>query len=315
MDNGLYLVADAHCDTIYEIYKQKKQLQKNDLKVSLDKLLTFKHYVQFFALWVDDADETPLKSVMAMLDVFYAELEKNKESLRQIVNASDFQKAFRDKKVGALLTVENGKALMGSCENVKLLYEKGVRGITLTWNGANELGDGALAEKGGGLTDFGREVIFEMNQLGMMVDVSHLSEQGFWDVLHASEFPVMASHSNAFRLTRHPRNLKDEQLSALAACGGVVGLNLYPTFLSADGEAGLEDCVRHLTHMLSVCGENGIALGSDFDGFDGAMPKGIHDAADYGKLFGALKRAGWTETMIQKLAYDNLICFASSVIK
>ncbi|MBR5236351.1 MAG: dipeptidase [Clostridia bacterium] len=315
MNNGLYSVADAHCDTIYEIVKQSKQLKKNDLKVSLEKLLTYEHYVQFFALWVDDAETAPFASVLQMLDIFYEELEKNKENLCHILKASDFKKTFDEKKVGALLTVENGKALMGSCDNLRLLYEKGVRGITLTWNGANELGDGALTENGGGLNDFGREVIYEMNRLGMLIDVSHLSEQGFWDVLHVSDFPIMASHSNAARLTPHPRNLKDEQLSALATCGGVVGLNLYPAFLSTNGKADLDDCVRHLKHMLSVCGENGIALGSDFDGFNGAMPEGLNDAGDYGKLFWTLKKAGWSETLIQKLTCDNLIRFASCIIK
>lgn len=315
MDLKNYRILDAHCDTIGELWRRGGSLQKNDLTLSLDRLSAYGGYIQFFALWLDDACDTPLQEVLQLIDVFYRELEHNTDRLLPVLTAADCEKAFAQGKIGALLTAENGNALEGSLANLRLLYRLGVRALTLTWNGANELCDGIGEGRGGGLTDFGRTVVEEMNRLGMMIDVSHLSVRGFWDVLETSKAPVMASHSNALAVAGHPRNLSNDQIRGLAERGGVIGLNMYPAFLSDSGRAGITDCLRHIEHILSVGGEDCLGLGSDFDGFETSLPEGIAGPQEYYRLFSALEQAGYPARLISKITHENIINFSGRVLK
>lgn len=310
-----YCIADAHCDTLYELWKKGGSLQDHSFHVSLESVAAYGGYTQFFAVWVDDESKTPLEDVMQMLDVFYRTLEQNKENMQQLLTATDCQQAFSPGKLSAILTIENGNALMGSLTNLRLFYRLGVRGLTLTWNGANELADGVGEQRGGGLTEFGRSVVREMNQLGMMIDVSHLSVQGFWDVLAESRAPVMASHSNARAIANHHRNLSDDQIIAIEKQGGFIGLNLYPAFLTDGDSASIDDCVAHLEHIISIAGEDCIGLGSDFDGFTPPMTIGLESPAGYCFLFETLEHRGWSKQRIRKLTHENLIRYVQKVIK
>ena len=188
--------------------------------------------------WVDtdSRKRRPAAALPELLDAVVAETERLRDDFRLVLSARDMDDAAQAGQIGVLLSIEDGAALEGSLSALRAFYRLGVRAMGLTWNGRNELGEGVGAAKGagGGLTAFGRDVVREMNRLGMIVDVSHLSEAGFWDVLEISDAPVIASHSNAKAVCDHRRNLTDRQIKALADAGGVMGINFCPPFL-ADG--------------------------------------------------------------------------------
>ncbi|MBE7036892.1 MAG: membrane dipeptidase, partial [Ruminococcaceae bacterium] len=275
MNEKQYCVIDGHCDTVCELMKRGENLEQNDLCVSLLSMKKYKSYIQFFALFVNDETETPFQRVNELLRFYQNQLTQFQKEIVPVRSACDFEAVLSKGQIGAMLTLENGRSLEGNIKNLYFLYEQGARALGLTWNGANELCDGIGVEEGGGLTAFGREVVSTMNELGMIVDVSHISERGFWDVLRESKQPVMATHSNSKTICGHKRNLTDEQIRALSEKGGVMGLNLYPDFLAYDAKTvGWEDCIRHIKQIISVGGEDCIALGSDFDGFPQPMPVG-----------------------------------------
>lgn len=232
-------------------------------------------------------------------------------------SAEEILRMERENRVAGVLTVEEGGVLNGRPERLEELYARGVRLITLTWNYENCIGspnsrDPEIMQRG--LTPFGIQTVERMNDLGMIVDVSHLSDGGFRDCVRRSKKPVIASHSNARALCPHPRNLSDEMLHALGEKGGVAGVNFYGAFLrhagkpAEDDGAQAEDIVRHIRHMMDQAGEDAVALGTDFDGFDReSLPSGIRSVQDMDVLWDAMKRAGFTERQIEKTAYGNVM--------
>ncbi len=308
-----YPIIDAHCDTLTELHKDGGTLQKNNLQVSLEKLKRYSGFIQFFAVWISDDNETPLKEALFFVDKFHEEIKQHSHLMKPVLTAEDFETVLSEGKIGAVLTLENGNCLEGSLANLRLFYRLGVRALTLTWNDDNLLGSG-VEGSGGGLTEFGREVVREMNRLGMMIDVSHLSERGFWDVISLSDAPVMASHSNAFAISSHKRNLKDSQIRALSEQGGVIGLNFYPHFLSNRGEANLWDAFRHVEHILKIGGENCLGIGSDFDGFSSPVTKGMTGSQDIDGFFDFLGRHGMGESVLKKIKSDNFKNFAKKLL-
>ncbi len=306
-----YPIIDAHCDTLTEL-QEGETLAENSLRVSLNTLKRHSGFVQFFAVWLPDYSKKPLSEALFFVDKFYEEIKGAKETAL-ILNAEDFEEALSQGKVSLMLTVENGNCLEGSLANLRILHRLGVRGLTLTWNGDNELGSGVEGADSG-LTDFGREVVREMNRLGMIVDVSHLSERGFWDVMSVSEAPVMASHSNAYAICAHKRNLTDNQIRAISEQGGVIGLNFYPHFLSNRGEANLWDCLRHIEHFLKIGGENCLGIGSDFDGFSSPVTKGIAEPADFGGFFDFLENQGMGKELLNKVSHGNTKNYVKKVL-
>ena len=178
--------------------------------------------------------------------------------------------------------------------------------MLLTWNFRNLLADGAEEEHGAGLTDFGKQVVAEMNRLGMIVDVSHLCEASFQDVISLTSKPVIASHSNARAICDHVRNLNDYQLKAIAANGGVVGVNFYPKFLNNTDKASLDDVVRHIEHICSVTGENHIGIGADYDGID-FTPEGLEGAQCIPALFERLEQLNYSTGLLEKIAGLNFM--------
>ena len=175
---------------------------------------------------------------------------------------------------------------------------------TVTWNGENELGYGAVDSTGGGLTEFGKEVVKRMNTLGMAVDVSHLSERGFWDVAEISKKPFIASHSNAKAICDHARNLTDDQIRALIKAGGVAGINFCASFLNDSKKANVKDIVKHIEHMLSCGAEDNIGLGTDFDGISLA-PDDVNNAGAVYMIFDELKKLGYSDELIEKISHKN----------
>jgi membrane dipeptidase len=199
------------------------------------------------------------------------EVRKHTADIVIAESAQDILNAREAGKLAALLAVENSTALERSLYALDALYELGVRTLTITHSARNEAADGCEVEGGSGLTGFGRQVVDRMNELGMLIDVSHLNEQGFWDVLERSTQPVIASHSCCRALCDHPRNLTDEQLRALGAASGVVALTYVPFFIDTEAPS-LERLVDHILHAFEVAGESAVGLGSDFDGGGDLLP-------------------------------------------
>lgn len=309
------LIVDAHCDTITTIMKCGEGLRKNNCHIDISRLKNYDSYVQFFAAFIspEHAKMGALKRTLSIIDRLYQEIEDNKQDIMLCCNYNDMEDAFAGRKIAAVLTIEGGEALEGSLASLRMLYKMGVRGMTLTWNYRNQIADGVIdGISGGGLTPFGREVIPEMNRLGMLVDVSHISEAGFWDVINLTAAPIIASHSNSKKLCSHPRNLTDEQLLALKKNGGVTGLNLYPLFLNDGGKASIKDALSHIEYIVALTGEDTLGLGSDFDGIE-STPEGLEGVQCYSNLLNELLKLNYSEGLVKKIAGENFIRVIKSV--
>lgn len=297
---------DAHCDTMSRILDKDSRLLSNDLEIDLQRMP--EKYIQVFAAFVDKehCGCSPLNRCLRIIERYHSEIEKNSSSIRHCVTYDEIIQALSDGKRAAVLSVEGGEALDGNLSALWALYRLGVRLITLTWNYPNEIADGALTESKGGLTAFGKNVVREMNRLGMVIDVSHLSERGFWDVIEITSSPVVASHSNAQALCGHLRNLTDEQICAVIQNRGVIGLNFYPEFLNDSGRADIEDILRHLEHMLELGGEDCVGFGSDFDGVE-RLPDGITGIQDMHCLTERMLQRGYSDDLVKKIAAENFL--------
>ncbi len=213
-------------------------------------------------------------------------------------------------KLSAIVTIEEGGILNGKMERLQVLYERGVRLMTLMWNYENCLGhpnsrESQIMQKG--LKPFGIETIEQMGKLGMIVDVSHASDGSFWDVMKYAKGPVVASHSNCRSLCDHPRNLSDEMIRALADKGGVSGLNLYGVFLGTTNESRIDEMTAHILHMINVGGSEFPAIGTDFDGFRGMDRMEIPMLSDMDKLWSNLKKNGLSEGQLEKIWSGNVL--------
>lgn len=259
---------DLHCDTISECSNNKVSLFRNSLQLSVERGNEITDWVQVYAIWMDDElnDEAAYAYFNEVYHYFLREMEQGKEVITFCTSSKDLKQILQTGKRAAYLSIEGSRALGGKLERVKEFYDKGVRMMTLTWNGKTAVADGCMVEQPSGLTSFGREVVKKMNEVGMIVDVSHLSEQGFWDVVSISEKPFVATHSNSKAVCNHPRNLTDEQFKVIIERKGLVGMNFYPLFINGTYEAEIEELLAHIDHFLELGGEDIIAMGSDFDG-------------------------------------------------
>lgn len=331
---------DMHCDTISCLMERKNEtLLKNQLCVDVSSMEEAQTIIQFFACFVDaisyenewTLEQKEQAKVIGGIrkstwDQAYADVLKmtdrmEKEQNHKLVVATSYQEAkqfLREGKIVAWKTVEEGGVLNHKLERIKELYDRGVRLITLTWNYPNCIGypnsrDSITMQKG--LTPFGIETIFRMNELKMMIDVSHLSDAGFYDCIKYSKLPVCASHSNARGLCKHPRNLSDHMLKVLGEKGGVSGLNFYPCFLKEDGIAKVEDIAEHASYMMDKGGEELVALGSDFDGFENPIRENwINSVKDMPLLWDAFRRRGITERQIDKIMWENALRFMKETV-
>lgn len=327
-------VADGHADTLGRLYFEGGTLAgpAPERHVDLDRLARGGVALQVMACCPvrehPPVGTTPAhaRAVFGMLDLAHRELAAHPE-LRLIDGAAALEnlaaaRRAGGREIGVVLAIEGGEALEGDLALLRVYHRLGVRLLTLTHNPRNELADGVgEAESGGGLTHFGRQAVAEMNRLGMVIDVSHLSPAGFWQVLGASSAPVVASHSNAQALCRHRRNLTDEQAKALAEQGGVIGVTFAPQFLRdapegatatldrfrrwAAASTSLTDVLDHLDHFMELVGPEHLSLGSDFDGID-AVPAGLEDASRLPALTRGLLERGYPEEAVRGILGGNL---------
>ena len=246
---------------------------------------------------------------MDALGYFLQEVEEHSRGIAVARSAADIECARAEGRLAAILAVENSDALERSRHVLPLLYQLGVRAMTLTHSTRSWAGDGCEVAGGGGLTGFGRQLLAQMNELGVVVDVSHLNEPGFWDVARAAQAPFMATHSCCRALCDHPRNLRDEQLRALAEKGGVVAITFVPDFIDAHNPTfgGLLD---HLEHAVAVAGIDHVGLGSDFDG-GGLL---LEDATCLPDIAVGLAARGYAEADIRKILGANQLRLLQQVI-
>lgn len=300
------IIVDAHCDTLTKVVDSGESLLNNRCHWDIQRAAGYGGFVQILAIFQDPHKTTPSFD-RAMRYVRKAEEIAAKTPLLKLCKSyRDISEGIMNKKVCGLLSLEGGEALEGSIENLDAFYNAGIRCITLTWNYANELGDGADSAKHGGLTPFGREIVRSMQQKGMLVDISHASEKAFWDCVGECTTPVIASHSNAREICDHRRNLRNEQISAIAKLRGVIGINFYTNFIGVPGKAGISDLVRHIEHVCGVAGEDAVGIGADFDGM-GSLPEPICGVQDLDLLFNELIRLNYSDTVIRKIAGENFL--------
>lgn len=299
------VVADLHSDAILDVVAGKRDLavRGGTGHVDLPRLREGGVDVQVFALFVDPRYAgSGFRRVSELLDAFDGLVHAHRTlALATTVEAA--QQAVRRGRIAAVLSVENGSAIDGDPANLDRLYARGVRILSLTWNQSNDLADGALEDAHGGLTPLGRRVVRRMQDLRMVIDVSHLSERAFWAVLEATRGPIVATHSNAAALTPHRRNLTDDQLRALARRGGVVGVNFYPEFT---GGATIQHVLAHVDHLVRVMGADHVALGSDFDGFNQTVA-GLEDVSKLPALTAGLLVRGYAPDDVRKILGGNVL--------
>lgn len=335
---------DLHCDTLWAMWRHHKQyvaseeqryaalgycyedavsLQKNSLCVDIEKMKRAGSMAQYFAcfLYMEEIKgegrwSKGYQEALEMIAFVKEKFATCSKDLSLLLKFDDMEKNDTNGKISAILTVEEGGILDGDLTRLDRLYQEGIRLMTLTWNHENCIAypnsrDPHLMQLG--LKPFGIEVVERMNELGMVIDVSHMSDGGFWDALKYSKKPVVASHSNARSLCNHPRNLSDEMIKALAEKGGVAGVNFYPYFVRENGKISAEDLADHIVHMYQVGGEDFVAIGTDFDGFD----EGESDVKDIGQMryvYDIVKQRGFTESQMEKIWFRNALRVLEAVL-
>lgn len=317
---------DMHCDTISRLYnleregKQEKLIQ-NEGHLDLVRMKTGSCLAQNFALFTCLSQETdPYGYSMALCDLFKREMTENAGKICQVTTVAEILENDEAGRMSAVLTIEEGGVCRGETELLKQFYEKGVRMMTLTWNYENELAypsridlstGRSVPETERGLKEKGIEFVELMEELGMIVDVSHLGDAGFFDVVNQTKVPFVASHSNARAVASHARNMTDEMIRTLSERGGVMGVNFCAAFLNEAererevGRSRVCDMVSHIKYIRNVGGIECIGIGSDFDGIGSSLE--LDSPAAYYMLLDELSRQGFTGGEIEKIFYKNVL--------
>ena len=290
---------DAHCDTLSACAGNGRPLRQNSGHLDLLRMRVFSHPAQIFAIWADGGD---FAECTRQHNVFIEELRKNGDIAARCVTGEDISAAHAAGKLAALLSVEGGELL--DCDPDRLVDAAawGVRCVNLTWNHSNALSGSHADRPERGLSDRGRSFVRRAEALGILLDISHLSDRGFRDLMKIASRPVIATHSDARAVCPHSRNLTDDMFREIRDSGGVVGLNLYVPFL---GGNGTDDVLRHIDHFLALGGERTLCLGLDLDGCD-ALAGGLDGLQDLPLLWDALAARGYGDQLLSDIFYNNL---------
>lgn len=313
-------VIDMHCDTIYTLNeKSDMNLRNNELNISLEKMKQGDYLLQNFAMFTHlKKNSDPVTHVQHMIDTFYNEMNQNQDMIGVVTSYQDIMENAKHNKMSAMLTLEEGGVVNNDLAYLRNYYRLGVRMITLTWNFENGIGypNFQKGESGyhtcddiHGLTDFGKKYVKECEKLGIIIDVSHLSDAGFYDVFNLTTKPFVASHSNARSVCPHARNMSDDMILKLASRGGVMGINFAADFLSESREDNAKSCikdmVKHILYIKDLAGIDCVGLGSDFDGIPQNLE--LKDASYMSLLAEALSEAGLSQEEIEKVFYKNVL--------
>lgn len=273
---------DLHCDTLTETNEKGRGLLNDGFQLSIDRLPGQK-WCQCFAIFIPDElrGEAATAYFERNVRFYQAQLRLHVSRMQTVRTTSEIEAALEAGRIACMLTVENGSVLAGDMKNIRKLAEAGVKILTLTWNGANELAGGQAS--GEGLSFFGRMAVAVLEQNGIIIDVSHLSDDAFDDLSKCAKRPFIATHSNSRAVHNHKRNLTDKQFLHIVENGGLVGINFFPAFVNGQEDYTFEELAEHINHFLSLGGQDSIALGSDFDGAD--MPSWLAGVQDIPVLY------------------------------
>ncbi len=303
---------DGHCDVLSKMWGNLPEHLFYDSKSKLDssyhRLRKAPVALQVFAIWVPETVSRAQRLSVALkqVDLFYEQIIQQGKRVHLVDSKSRLKKCLQN-RTGAILAMEGADAVQGELENLRLFFRLGVRQLGLTWNYANETADGIEEDRDGGLTLFGKKLIAEMERLGMILDVSHLSERGFWEVI-GSNLPVLASHSNCREIVPHKRNLEDEQIRAIIDKKGLIGITFVPSFTSCPSQAAtIDHILLHIEHVCSLGGEDHLFFGSDFDGIENKV-KNLRNYQEIHHLKNALLKR-YPASMVRKWAWDNGFSF------
>lgn len=309
----MYIV-DMHCDTLLSL-DENTHLRNNDLDIDLIKMKQSNYLLQNFAIFTNyDKVKDRVPYVLKNINKFYKEIEANKDLIKQVFSYKDIEE---NKLMSAMLTLEEGDVINDDLDILELYYRLGVRMIALTWNFKNSIGSPNFTPNPDryqmlrtlntvdGLTPFGKEYVKKCNKLGIIVDVSHLGDKGFEDVLELSTKPIVASHSNARAICDVARNLSDEMILKLHQNNGVMGMNFCEDFISNDSNGSVENIIKHIDHIKELGCIDNIGLGSDFDGIK--KREEMSDCSQMYMLIDALKEHGYSNEEIEKICYKNVL--------
>lgn len=318
---------DAHCDTIYrclmtgeevtpdfetDIEEQKryfaacKCLRENGGHIDLARGSRFARYGQFFALYFDAAD-APADGMWAQCqrlhDCFLREMAKNRDLICQCRTGNEIDCAIQCGKMAAVLSIEGADLIECDIHKIRTVADWGVRFLNPVWNRANSLSGTNCEDTERGLSDKGRDFIRQLEKCNIYADVSHLSDQGFWDLCRMTAKPIVASHSNSRTLCPHPRNLTDDQFRTIRDTGGVVGMNFYSQFIGE--QPTVDDLVRHIEHFLNMDGEKTVCMGGDLDGCE-ELPIGMQGIEDVPEIWKVLEKRGYPQALLEDIFWNNL---------
>ena len=332
-------VFDGHNDVLLRLWQKKSALAVRDFidgdgigQIDLPRLKAGGMAGGFFAVFApddhigapDDNDLNPplagslshstaQVSTSGMVDLLHRIIAESAGAVSLCTSVAGITAAMAADRLAVILHVEGAEAIAANLDGLQALYDKGLRSLGPVWSRPNAFGQGvpfrfpSPPDTGPGLTDAGKALVVACNDMGILIDLSHLNEKGFWDAAKLSQAPLVATHSNVHAICPSSRNLTDDQLRAIGESGGMVGLNYATGFLRQDGrwttDTGSDVMIAHLEHMLKLVGEDGVGLGSDFDG--ARIPGFIADAAGLQKLIAAMSDSGFGHSLIEKIAWKN----------
>lgn len=315
-------IVDMHCDTIYGLLQGRRgglaqELSDNTLHIDIKKMQQADYLLQNFALFVgQDECEDPYEEAKAEYAVFKEEIKKNQTTIRQVFSYDDIEKCKKDGKMAALLTIEEGEIFQSDIKKLDEFYAYGVRMAALVWNFDNSLSTSALHRtppterryRGSreGLTETGIEFVQHMESIGMIPDVSHMSDAAIRDLLQIAKKPFVASHSNARGLCAHPRNLSDEFLKSMGNRGCVIGTNFYSAFLKEGAQETKNAWIaEHILYMTDKAGIESVGFGTDFDGIECGLE--MKDCSNMQQLAAILRKKGMSENDMEKIFGGNVL--------
>ncbi len=318
------VVIDTHCDTLMSFMPQpynqpppRKLGERGDRgHLDLPRMKEGGIDCQTFAIYTGrkEGQHDALLTAMQMTDVFYREMEANKEGIIPVVSAGEILEAKKIGKCSGLLAIEGSEPLMGDLGVLRDFYKLGVRMVSFTWNWRTPFADGLAASRANSkLTDLGVKAIEEMDKLGIILDTSHISDTCYWDIVELKKTPFIASHSNSRTICDHGRNLTDDMIKALASHNGVMGMNFAPGFVAKEG-ATVEKLVDHIDYIVKLVGPNHVGLGSDYDGI-GKPPVGLEDASQVPNITKELVNRGYSEEDIKKILGGNHLRVFKEILK
>jgi len=301
-------IIDTHCDLIipYQDLKEKFGRATKKTQTSLALLKKTNVKIIFAGFSYDDL----LKNSSQQLEDLHKMIGEYPKDFELITDFKKVPKILKSTKIGVILHIEGAGILNNKIDNLIGLYNNGLRSLGLTHNTKNCLGTGALIDNKKGLTKFGKKVIEKCNELGIIIDLSHLNEKGFYESLLVSKRPVIISHGNCFSVTPNPRNFKDDQLKQIAKIGSIVGIFFSGKFLNPQMDAKkatIDNAILHIDHMVKIMGIDHIAIGSDFGGITTGLPQGLENHPTLLVLFKKLRERGYTQKDIEKIAFKNAL--------